>query len=230
MKYSLVPTENQTYRIVGGEGDTSLPQRLERARALQAEGKIEEAFAERFEAFREIAEILPEDDYIDLDANHAPTLAAMEIIRESAIDAYLIGEPELAAGQLELLLDCDGEDHLEVTPSLALCYLALQDWECLEGIDMDLDPKSPFKALLNVWRTYCMGGEADAKELDALRAHKALAAELKAGEHPTDEAFLADISSERPSQEALARELWLRAQPALEHSKTDLAEYLKRVL
>ena len=38
-----------------------------------------------------------------------------------AVDSYLAGEGEVAAAQLELLLDCDDEDPLEATPILALC-------------------------------------------------------------------------------------------------------------
>ena len=41
--------------------------------------------------------------------------------------------------------------------------------------------------------------------------------EIVADNPTTDEAYLADISSERPSRQALARELYLRCHPALAH-------------
>ena len=37
-------------------------------------------------------------------------------------------------------------------------------------------------------------------------------AEFKAAEHPVSAAYLADIDSEHPSREALARELWLQTE------------------
>ncbi len=230
MRYKIVPTENQTFRIVGGRGDEALAARLEASRRLQAEGHVERACEARFAAFQDIADALPEEEIVDLDATHAQTFAAMEIMHDSAIDSYLAGEAELAAAQFELLLDCDGEDHLESTPALALCYAALQDWDCLDEIGIDLDDRSPLKALLGVWRSFCTAGKASDRELAALRRHKAVVEEFLSADHPTDEAYLRDISSERPSQQALARELWLRCQPALAATEVDLVGYLREAL
>ncbi len=230
MAYKLIPTEHQTFRIVGGRDNETLSARLELARRLQDEGKTVAACEARFAAFQDIAALLPEEESVDFDCSHPQTLAAMEIILASAIDNYLAGEAELAAAQLELLLDCDGEDHLEATPALALCYAALQDWDCLEEIDMDLDDRTPLKALLRVWRSFDSAGKASDGELAALRRHQEVCDEFKADSHPTDDAYLCDISSERPSRVALARELWLRCRPAVESSKTELDAYLKKTL
>ncbi|MBQ5836020.1 MAG: hypothetical protein IIW38_00300, partial [Alistipes sp.] len=54
-----------------------------------------------------------------------------------------------------------------------------------------------------------------AENVAALRRHRHLCEELALEEHPADEAYLKDISSERPTQQALAREIYLRCEPIL---------------
>ena len=53
----------------------------------------------------------------------------LELLKRSAIDHFLVGDFEMAAGMMEMLLDMDPEDHLETTKPLAFCYLALEDYE-----------------------------------------------------------------------------------------------------
>jgi hypothetical protein len=127
----------------------------------------------------------------------------------------LAGDVELSAAQLEMLLECDSEDHIEATPQLALCYIALEEWDCLEDILPDLGDKSPFKALVEALAEFARTGEVSAEKIASLRRHNHLCKELAYPEHPADEGYLKDISSERPSQQALAREIYLRCEPLL---------------
>jgi hypothetical protein len=67
----------------------------------------------------------------------------------------------------------------------------------------------------------------DPKELSALgRYHTAYLEEWRAEEHPADERYVADISSERPSRQAQARELWLQTEHLWEANK-EFIEALK---
>lgn len=208
-KIALKPTENQNYILLGGAFQTVLDQALH----MEEEGNFEDACDIRYQAFQQIVDALPEDDTIELDFSHANTRAAIEIIYGSAVDNFLTGDVELAAAQLELLLECDSEDHIEATPQLALCYIALEEWECLEEILPDLGDKSAFRPLIESLAEYARTGKVSDEKLTALRRHRHLCEELRASEHTADEAYLKDISSERPTQQALAREIYLRCEP-----------------
>ena len=113
------------------------------------------------------------------------------------------------------MLGCDSEDHIEATPQLALCYIALEEWECLEDILPDLGDKSAFKPLVMALAEFARAGKVSDENLAALRRHRHLCDELQAAEHAADESYLKDISSERPSQQALAREIYLRCEPLI---------------
>ncbi|MBR2443597.1 MAG: tetratricopeptide repeat protein, partial [Rikenellaceae bacterium] len=188
---------------------------LETTLRLESEGDFEGACDTRYKAFQQIVEVLPEDDAVELDFSHPNTRAAIEIIYGSAVDNFLAGDVELSAAQLELLLECDSEDHIEATPQLALCYIALEEWECLEDILPDLGDKSAFKPLVEALAEFVRTGKVSPEKLTALRRHRHLCEELCAAEHPADEAYLKDISSERPTQQALAREMYLRCEPLI---------------
>lgn len=225
----LTPTDNQTFMLVGSGDEGNLVRRLARSREAEQQGDIERACNERFLAFQAIYAALPEDEAVELDYSHANTQAAMEIIHDSAIDNLLAGDAEMAAAQAELLLDCDAEDHFETTPLLALCYVALGDADCLAEVMMDIDDKSPLKALLQAWLSFRQSGSIDSATADRLRHHHAFADELLAPQHPTDEAYLRDISSERPSPKAAARELWLRCEPIFT-AQPDFADALRKAV
>lgn len=210
-KITLKPTENQNFILLGGDFTTT----LEVALRMESEGDFEGACNTRYKAFQQIVEVLPEDEGVELDFSHPNTRAAIEIIYGSAVDNFLAGDVELSAAQLELLLECDSEDHIEATPQLALCYIALEEWECLEDILPDLGDKSAFKPLVEALAEFVRTGEVSAEKLAALRRYRHLCEELRAEEHPADEAYLRDISSERPTQQALAREIYLRCEPLL---------------
>ena len=210
-KITLKPTENQNFILLGGDFSTTLETTLR----LESEGDFEGACDTRYKAFQQIVEVLPEDDAVELDFSHPNTRAAIEIIYGSAVDNFLAGDVELSAAQLELLLECDSEDHIEATPQLALCYIALEEWECLEDILPDLGDKSAFKPLVEALAEYARTSKVSPEKLTALRRHRHLCEELCAAEHPADEAYLKDISSERPTQKALAREMYLRCEPLI---------------
>ena len=166
----------------------------------------------RFDGVQSLLDAIGEED-VALDWNDGATRAAMELIYASAVDNFLVGDVELAAAQLELLLECDSEDHTEATPQLALCYVALEEWECLEDILPDLGDKSALRPLLEALAEYAATGVVSAEKVSALRRHRHLCEELSRQDHPADEAYLKDISSERPSQQAQAREIYLRCEP-----------------
>ena len=210
-KITLKPTENQNFILLGGE----FAKVLDNAHKLEAEGNFEAACNTRYQAFQQIVDILPEDDVAELDFSHPNTRAAIEIVYGSAVDNFLAGDIELSAAQLELLLECDSEDHIEATPQLALCYIALEEWECLEEIVPDLGEKSAFKPLVEALAEYARTGSVSEETKAALRRHRHLCEELSRTDHPADEAYLKDISSERPTQQALAREIYLRCEPLL---------------
>lgn len=211
-KITLKPTENQNFILLGGD----FVRLLDAAHSQEENGDFEGACNTRYQAFQHIVDVLPEDDVVELDFSHANTRAAIEIVYGSAVDNFLAGDAELAAAQLELLLECDSEDHIEATPQLALCYIALEEWECLDDILPDLGDKSAFRALVEALSEYARTGTVKEGALAALRRHRHLCEELRANEHPVDENYLKDISSDRPTQQALAREIYLRCEPLLQ--------------
>jgi hypothetical protein len=210
-KITLKPTENQNFILLGGD----FAKWLDLAHKQETEGDFEAACNTRYKAFQQIVDVLPEDEVAELDFSHPNTRAAIEIVYGSAVDNFLAGDVELSAAQLELLLDCDSEDHIEATPQLALCYIALEEWDCLEDILPDLGDKSAFKPMVEALAEYAREGVISDEVLSALRRHRHLCDELRQTEHPADEAYLKDISSERPTQQALAREIYLRCEPLI---------------
>ena len=210
-KITLKPTENQNYILLGGE----FAKVLDHAHKQENEGDFEGACNTRYKTFQQIVDIMPEEESVELDFSHQNTRAAIEIVYGSAVDNFLAGDVELSAAQLELLLECDSEDHIEATPQLALCYLALEEWECLEDILPDLGDKSPLKALVEALAEFVREGSVAEERVAALRRHRHLYEELRSAEHTADENYLRDISSERPTQQALAREIYLRCEPLL---------------
>ena len=210
-KIILKPTENQNFILLGGD----FAKTLDLAHKQEGEGNFVGACNIRYQAFQQIVEVLPEEEVAELDFSHPNTRAAIEIIYGSAVDNFLAGDVELSAAQLELLLECDSEDHIEATPQLALCYIALEEWDCLEDILPDLGDKSAFKPLVEALAEHIATGKVSAENVAALRRHRHLCEELALEEHPADEAYLKDISSERPTQQALAREIYLRCEPLL---------------
>ena len=95
-KAVLEPTPDQTFEVVG-EGPYDFSRVLARTRQMQAEGDVEGACNARFQAFQRLAELIPEDEEVNLEWNHRNSRAALELIRASAIDHFLINDFELSA-------------------------------------------------------------------------------------------------------------------------------------
>ena len=132
-KAFLEPTADQTFEVVG-DGPYNFVQVLERSRRLQESGDVEGACNERFQAFQRLAALIPDDEELNLEWSHRNSRAALELIRASAIDHFLINDFEMSAALLELLLELDPEDHLEGSELLAFDYLALDEQEHLVGM------------------------------------------------------------------------------------------------
>jgi hypothetical protein len=138
----------------------------------------------------------------------------VSVLYGSAVDHFRIGDLEMAMAQLELLLDCDPEDHFDSVNLLALCYVAMEEWELFDDLLIDLTDKSAEAVVARLWASLERDGEMDSELVKLLKSrHKEFYAELLAAEHPADEAFQKDIASEHPSRKAEAREWWLLTEP-----------------
>jgi tetratricopeptide (TPR) repeat protein len=213
MKPTFNPTPDQTYELEG-RGEYNFVKHKEHVDALIAEGRYAEACEARYQAFQLLVDILPEDEAMPLRWEPANSRAAVVILHGSAMDHFRIGDLEMAMAQLEMLLDCDPEDHMEAINMLALCYVAMEEWEAYEDIEIDLTEKSAEAVVARLWASFMREGKVDKSLVALLKSrHAAFYAELTAVEHPDDEVFRKDIESERPSQRAEAREWWLMTEP-----------------
>ncbi len=211
-KAVLNPTPDQTFELVG-EGAYDFAGVLARTRKMQASGDVEGACETRFRAFQRLAEVIPDDEEINLEWNHRNSRAALELIHASAVDHFLINDFEMSAALLEMLLDLDPEDHLEGSELLAFAYLAIGEEESFDEVINDVPDKSASRELLLLWSGFRRDGTLPEGELQRFRTRFApYFAEFTAGEHPADGTYLRDIESERPSLAAQARELWLRTE------------------
>ena len=207
------PTPDQTFELEG-RGDYDFVRHLNDVDSLVREARYDEACERRYAAFQHLADILPEEESMPLRWEHANSRAAMSILYGSAVDHFRIGDMEMTMAQLEMLLDCDPEDHFEAINLLALCYVATEEWEAYEDITIDLTDKSPEAVVAQLWASLRRDKRLDGKLLATLKArHKTYYQELVAEEHSADEAYLKDIGSNRPSQSAEAREWWLLTEP-----------------
>lgn len=207
------PTADQMFELEG-RGRYNFVRHNEAISALVKEGRYDEACEARYEAFQLLVEALPEDEAMPLRWEHANSRAAVSVLYGSAVDHFRIGDLEMAMAQLELLLDCDPEDHFEGVNLLALCYVAMEEWDLFDDLLIDLTDKSAEAVVARLWASYRSSGEVDKTLLSLLKSrHKAYYEELCLEEHPDDDAFRRDIESERPSQRAEAREWWLLTEP-----------------
>ena len=213
MKPIFNPTAEQCFELEaqGPYNFTKLKEGIDR---LVAEGRYNEACERRYEAFQLLADALPEDEAMPLKWEHNNSRAAISILYGSAVDHFRIGDLEMSMAQLELLLECDPEDHFEGVNLLALCYIAAEEWEAFEELVIDLTDKSAEAVVARLWASFEQDGKLDNELLKLLRSrHKHFYDELLLEEHPDDEKFRQDIASERPSQSAEAREWWLLTEP-----------------
>lgn len=211
-KATLNPTPEQTFELAG-EGPYNFSKVLARSREMQAAGDVEGACDCRYQAFQRLAEVIPEDEEVTLEWNHANSRAALELIHASAIDHFLINDFEMSAALLEMLLELDPEDHLEASQLLAFDYLAMDEQELFDEVINDVPDKSAGRELLLLWAGYRRDRRLPDGELKRFREHFGpFFAEFTADAHPADEAYLRDIESERPTAGAQARELWLQTE------------------
>lgn len=208
----LKPTPDQSVRLEGS-GPYDFVRLLARTREAQESGRVEEACNERFRAVQRLEELLPDDEETLFDWGHANTRAALEVVYLSAVDHFLVDDFELSAALGELLLDLDPEDHLGVVGLLAFDYVALEDFDSFDEVIDGLSEKSVERALALLWAGFRRRGAVPREESERFRERFApYWREFTAADHPADGAYLRDIESERPSQAAQARELWLRTE------------------
>lgn len=213
MELRFNPTPDQTFELEGG-AKYNFIRAKERIDELDRAGRYAEACEARYQGFQLLADALPEDEPMPLRWEHANSRAAIMILHGSAIDHFRIGDLEMVMAQLELLLDCDPEDHLEAINLLALCYATVEEWELYDEVELDLTDKSAESVVARLWASWRRDGAVDKGALSLLRSKfKPYYAEFTAVEHPDDDAFRRDIMSERPSQGAQAREWWLLTEP-----------------
>lgn len=208
----LQPTPDQTFEL-HGDGPYDFSRELARSRELQAAGQVAAACDVRFLAFQRLEELLPEDGEVTLEWNHRNSRAALELIEATAIDHFLIGDFELSAAMLELLLELDPEDHLEGTVLLAFDYIALGEYELFDEVANDVSDKYPSKEVMTMWAAFRRTGHIPEGEVARFRSRFApWYAEFTAADHPADEHYLHEIAGERPGAAARARELWLQTE------------------
>ena len=210
-KIVVRPTSSGLWHVEGGGFGDLL------RRAAEKE-KWADAADMRFEGVQRLLDAIPDEDVM-LDWADGATRDAMELIYASAADHLSVGEIEMAAALWENLAAMDEEDHMSVNILLAICYIELEDYDCLEEAMFDISPKSPEYHLLNLWAEYRRTGGVDRDALRTLRTrHKEWFAEFVAAEHPADEEYLKDSRSERPSPCTEARELWFATSSVWEHN------------
>ena len=205
----LVPTADQTFEIRGGD----FVRRLAESRRAERSGEVERACEMRFESFRRIAALLPEDEECVLEWNDANTRAAVETLCATAVDHFLADDFETSAALCELLLEVDPEDHCEATVLSAQCYAALGEYDSFEAAAADMAEGSAMRAVLTMFVEYRREGSVSRESLESFRRrHPHCHAEFVAAGHSADETYLRDIESAMPSHAARARELWLRTE------------------
>ena len=212
----LKPNADETFRIVAmddAEGLYDFQAIIDRSRRMEREGNVEAACNLRYQAFQRIYDLLPEGEETILDWHDDNTQAAVMLINYSAIDHFLIGDWEMSAGMCELILEVDPEDHLEATIRLAYTYIAMDEFESFDEIINDISDKYADKQILLLWSELRRSGNFPEGNLRRFKSRfTPYYNEFIADEHPVTEEYLNDIDSERPSQQALARELWLQTE------------------
>ncbi len=210
----LSPTPDQTVEIRAGErGDCNFKRMLRDAAVLQSEGQIEEACNLRFGSIQMLQELLGDDDEVRLEWNDENSRAAIELLRLSAIDHFLINDFEISSALLELSLELDPEDHLEASNLLAFDYLAMEEYELFDEVINDISDKYASRTLLLLWAGFLRDGALPSGELHSLKSRFSVYYnEFTAATHEVDEEYLRDIESAKPSTAAQARELWLQTE------------------
>lgn len=213
----LRPTPDNTFRIIytenGEEIACDFGEALRTSQRQEEQGDIEGACNTRFEAFQQLMELIPDTTDINLEWEDVHSRDAILLLSFSAIDHFLIGDFEMCAAMLEMVIELDPEDHLEASKRLAYCYVALEDYDSFDEVINDVSDKYADKELVALWCEYRRTGKIPAGELRRFKkSFSVFYDEFTAADHPVDDAYLADIESERPSRQTLARELWLQTE------------------
>ncbi len=179
----------------------------------QRKGEVEKACNMRYEAFKKLMDLIPDEDEVVLDWEDEASCEVLKLIRDCSIDQFLVGDFEMAAGMMEMLLDLDPEDHLEITKPLAYCYVALEEYELFDEVVNDISDKYPEKEILKMWSEFRKTGSIPSGEFIYFRKNfPVFYHEFIAEDHAVSDTYLQDIEGEHPSKEALARELWLQTE------------------
>ncbi len=96
----------------------------------------------------DLVDSLPDNESLEIDVNSQDNLAVIMTIYLSAIDHYSIGDFEMAAAMLEIILEMDVEDHLGANNYLAFTYAALGDNDAVEEQLKIMMPTPQTKELL----------------------------------------------------------------------------------
>lgn len=210
----LNPTPDQTFEVrVGERGDGDFRAVLRNSQRMQEQGDVEAACNLRFLAVQSLQEILGDEDEVLLEWSDENSRSAIEVVHLSAIDHFLINDFEISSALLEMALDLDPEDHMEASNLLAYNYLAMGEYELFDEVINDISDKYASRTLLLLWSSFLRDGALDAGELHALKSRFApYFKEFTAVSHPTDEEYIREIESARPSAAAQARELWLQTE------------------
>lgn len=216
-KAQLMPTSNNTYRIVYTEGENGVAcdfgTALVCSERQEESEKIHEACDTRFKAFQQLMHLIPETENIELEWDDDNSRNAMLLIYYSAIDHFLIGDFEMSGAMFELLLDLDPEDHLYASKPLAYAYLALEEYELFDEVLNDVSDKYPDKSLLAIWSDFRRTNVIPEGELRRFKqSFEPYYNEFISDDHTVDEEYLSAIDGERPPKWALARELWLQTE------------------
>ncbi len=216
-KALLRPTADNTYRILYADGadgiGVNFGLELERSQEKERQGNIEEACNIRYAAFQQLMELIPDSTDIELEWEDRESRDAMLVIHYSAIDHFLLGDFEMSAAMLEMLLELDPEDHLDASTLLAYSYVALEEWDLFDEVINDVSDRLPDKDILVLWSEFRRTGKLPEGELHHFkRSFKPYFDEFVAAEHPVDETYLTEIRGDNPSKKALARELWIQVE------------------
>lgn len=177
---------------------------------LMDQDEMFEACQVRYEGAHYAFSSLPEEEYIEFDWEDCEeNRDFLTLLYLSGCDSYYFGEWDTATTFLEMALELDPEDHLDVTSFLPWCYAAIKEWELLEELETDMTISPMESVLLKAWIAF-QKGENQNLSTQIGKASPELLAELRATDHPLDDAFLKDIDSQRPAPTSLARELWMK--------------------
>lgn len=214
----LNPTGDDNYVIVyvpSPEGDDfDFAMELERSRRQEEAHDFEGACNTRLQSFQRLVDLIPDEgEPITLDWEDEDSQAAMETGYCSGIDHFLAGDWEMAAAIFEMILDIDPEDHLEATITLAYTYIAMGEYESFDDIINDVNDKYIDKVILVLWNDFRRTGKLPHGEMVRLKSRfKSYYDEFTAATHDVNKDYLRDVQSARPSQAAMAREMWVKTE------------------